>query len=1201
MTFFPNRKQFNRRQIWHCLSTLPFTLALALGYSSAVQAAKYQVSFKSAHNKYFVSELNGSAAVYANRSSVGNWEKFHINDLDTGGCIRHGEQVTINSGNNWYWQPAYLPLGGVLNQKDLKANYWFTGLLKEAPSEIKFNLVNHSDNSGCLAHGDQISLQSVTTGKYVVAQSNGDARVDRSSIGSWETMTVSIYQELEVDPDTTFFEALLHDNPLVDSVITNSLNLAEELLREVGLWDALDVSEMDGGLESFYYAVTSRDLDIIAGYHAARDPIPYGNTAVPYDLRISNHSVHDLSRQKIDDYADRSHTAEDWNKGNEGAGKKDFGTTIFAQLYRAEINNSATDLANAKRHIRIAAEQGPWGTTGGTASPLPWVEADYDFAEVRLAAILWRFKDLLDAESEQHLLSLIISEGPGGLTPLGLFSTIDALGNPSLGFMIPETENHILKTEGARYLKNKWLRDNGNTRPQYNNATNGVAEFLTNFIQHTIDATIYEYNSMPYGESTLMALMNLEAYGDGEVQTKARELLDSMVFKYALSSIDGFRWAPMRRKHSGYGNYSDDDTSSMARAILMNTELNGSYSQWTNSEGKLQARSTMVIWETAMPYRVPQQTYDLLKSTEKEFFVTLGRGKLTSPELYSAGSGYLLTAGGVIADRRIDHAFCDVIPFGPSCSDQVMRSTILTLEDITTSRHAEGFKMSGGNADNGPHGFIVDEHAAADSQQREYSYAYYNNTCVYENFACSAARVWAPAPTILKSNNFSMRCQDATNGINLSELASATNRNLNQWCVYTTPDSDLHIGVYSSDTLGVMALVPNLNGTIEAAAVLTGLMAANGNENILNTRFTWPTNIIGVPSGNISYDRHAHFDRWAITGVSYDQSRFQDLGRDYQDWPQINMITGTAAPTKNTVRIELDNSHLQLREVEVQINNQWYHLNSNHFNAAISARDQWNGAHGAGRAGDASTTTPIYHSKTESGTNWWQAVLTDVPGNVQAVRILTRADAYGYRINNARILVGGQQIGTWHWDGGYTKIFQVAHHGPYEQVTPANSDGGGNPIYLDRHELNCGIAGMRGFKLNRPASNQIQYRYTCAATSSASASGWHTTPANSDGGGHTAYLDRHGIDCGNKAIKALRLTRPSGSQFAYHYKCGVAGLNNVTDRYTPWDLNGNNGGNSIYLDRQNVACANGEFITYARLQTNWSSRKYRYHYRCGTQ
>ena len=108
---------------------------------------------------------------------------------------------------------------------------------------------------------------------------------------------------------------------------------------------------------------------------------------------------------------------------------------------------------------------------------MPWVEADYDFAEVRLAAILWRFKDLLDAESEQHLLSLIISEGPGGLTPLGLFSTIDALGNPSLGFMIPETENHILKTEGARYLKNKWLRDNGNTHPQYNNATNGTDEF----------------------------------------------------------------------------------------------------------------------------------------------------------------------------------------------------------------------------------------------------------------------------------------------------------------------------------------------------------------------------------------------------------------------------------------------------------------------------------------------------------------------------------------------------------------------------------------------------------------------------------------------------------------------------------------------------------------------------------------------------
>ena len=210
-------------------------------------------------------------------------------------------------------------------------------------------------------------------------------------------------------------------------------------------------------------------------------------------------------------------------------------------------------------------------------------------------------------------------------------------------------------------------------------------------------------------------------------------------------------------------------------------------------------------------------------------------------------------------------------------------------------------------------------------------------------------------------------------------------------------------------------------------------------------------------------------------------------------------------------------------------------------------------------------------------------------------------DVSGVSSNN------GANIHQWSCTGGdnqkwiLTKTFQNTMGDARTYSTRPNEDGSGNAIYLDRHKANCGANGMRSFRLYRPSNSRIAYQYSCASTGDSGVSAWNATPANNDGGGHTAYLDRHGINCGSKPIKAFRLTRPSSSQIAYDYKCGGEDLSNVSDRYTPWDGNGNNRGNLIYLDRQNVACEGNEFLTHARLQTDWNSGKYRYHYRCGTK
>ncbi|GEM_PF-2390825 len=142
-------------------------------------------------------------------------------------------------------------------------------------------------------------------------------------------------------------------------------------------------------------------------------------------------------------------------------------------------------------------------------------------------------------------------------------------------------------------------------------------------------------------------------------------------------------------------------------------------------------------------------------------------------------------------------------------------------------------------------------------------------------------------------------------------------------------------------------------------------------------------------------------------------------------WDDNSFSSDFEAPYQgeSVVRVELDNSYLQLREVEVNINGEWHYLNSSQFNAELTARDEYAGAYGAAQAGDGSTSTPLYHSKTASGTNWWQAVVKDYAGTISGVRILTRADGYAFRIDNARIYVNGEQIGTWLWDGKYIKTF----------------------------------------------------------------------------------------------------------------------------------------------------------------------------------
>ena len=90
----------------------------------------------------------------------------------------------------------------------------------------------------------------------------------------------------------------------------------------------------------------------------------------------------------------------------------------------------------------------------------------------------------------------------------------------------------------------------------------------------------------------------------------------------------------------------------------------------------------------------------------------------------------------------------------------------------------------------------------------------------------------------------------------------------------------------------------------------------------------------------------------------------------------------------------------------------------------------------------------------------------------------------------------------------------------YQMSTPANDDGQGNFLFLDRHHVDCGVNAMSSLHLFRPSLTEIAYEYQCTEMGNDNSTNVFTTD-NDDGGGNVIYLDRHTINCENKGLQYL--------------------------------------------------------------------------------
>ena len=161
--------------------------------------------------------------------------------------------------------------------------------------------------------------------------------------------------------------------------------------------------------------------------------------------------------------------------------------------------------------------------------------------------------------------------------------------------------------------------------------------------------------------------------------------------------------------------------------------------------------------------------------------------------------------------------------------------------------------------------------------------------------------------------------------------------------------------------------------------------------------------------------------------------------------------------------------------------------------------------------------------------------------------------------------------------------------------TPANDWGGGNMIFLDRHTLDCGDDGLNQFRLGRPTGHQIQYKYKCLDGINSPANINKDTGSNDWGGGNTIFLDRHNVNCDKNPIAKFRLARPAGNKIRYDYTCNSKKVSGACrDVNTGWNQESNM---NIYLDRHDVKCNAGEVITQFKLNRDGKG-KFRYDYKC---
>ena len=506
-------------------------------------------------------------------------------------------------------------------------------------------------------------------------------------------------------------------------------------------------------------------VNIFAGAGRKIDkPIELGEIKIPTRRTLSFYDNSELKQNILDGWT--SKTPQDW-KPDEKVNLKNSRIVISCFLEGKRVEEMNKYLMRQKA---VGHPGSPW---------LLYPLGDYDFTAMAFTALLYLFgekPDILYPKTREHLLNNILTiEG-------------DKFRR-NVGYMfLEDSENHILMTEGSRYLKNQWLRNHGNNAPEYNNKTNGVEKKLKVFLEEIDTYGFYEFNSAPYLGYTYCALLNLYEFASGEIRSLSGKLLDRLNWQYALSSYKFKHFPPNRRR---FGKDFKKNIDSDYHTVMLKVwgSLYDESLSVNMSRGQHHA-----LWATFVSYKPADKVIQWVLDKPKPYFVKMGHGFNSCPEILSGDKSYLLSAGGANQGRR----------------SLIVAKPIMLFLDDDASEMKHAFHMFG------PGDNFID----------------WNNTGVYQDFACTKGKVHIP--------------------VNKKVLKSSGN-----WKIFLITEG-IYLAIFSKEELGLMVIVRS--NSVEN--ILEDILTKNSDEKKLSTHFSHP-------NGNIiEYDLNSPKDQWVIKSVN---------------------------------------------------------------------------------------------------------------------------------------------------------------------------------------------------------------------------------------------------------------------------------------------------------------------------------------------
>ncbi len=208
-----------------------FTIAAALitatGASAATGATELHVSLGTHHSTYMTNVDNGGSGktVRSSANSIDDTVTMYMKNLSDTTCIRDGSLVSIRSDNGYYWRA--------------NANGGLHVDVNTVTDSAIFEVINHSDTDSCIAHNDKISLYNSAYKTYAVAESDGRGRANRTSIGAWETFTITLHSYDVPNRKTAYRDKVLTSDPNSAEAMPIMAYAGEKIPSDV-ISDAID-------------------------------------------------------------------------------------------------------------------------------------------------------------------------------------------------------------------------------------------------------------------------------------------------------------------------------------------------------------------------------------------------------------------------------------------------------------------------------------------------------------------------------------------------------------------------------------------------------------------------------------------------------------------------------------------------------------------------------------------------------------------------------------------------------------------------------------------------------------------------------------------------------------------------------------------------------------------------------------------------